>query len=160
MPTKFLESLSSKLAEKWLTTILTPAFIFWGGGLGAWIYRHDWLSVETWFSQQSQTAQITLLIIALLTIITSALIVQYCELAVLRMLEGYWFRWLRKLRYCFIIIQQKRKYKLDRQFQSLIARTEDKKQPPTPEEIEEYARLDGILHYFPIHLMPTQFGMR
>jgi hypothetical protein len=34
MPTKFLESLGSKLAEKWLTAILTPAFIFWGGGLG------------------------------------------------------------------------------------------------------------------------------
>lgn len=158
MPTKFLESLGSKLAEKWLTAILTPAFIFWGGGLGAWIYRHGWLSLETWFTKQSQTAQIALLIIALLSILTSALIVQYCELAVLRILEGYWFQWLRKLRYYFITIQQKRKYKLDRQFQLLIARIEDKNQPPTPEEVEEYARLDGILHYFPIHLMPTQFG--
>lgn len=158
MPTKFLESLGSKLAEKWLTAILTPAFIFWGGGLGAWIYRHGWLSLETWFTKQSQTAQIALLIITLLAILTSALIVQYCELAVLRFLEGYWFRWLRKLRYYFITIQQKRKYKLDRQFQLLITRIEDKNQLPTPEEIEEYARLDGILHYFPIHLMPTQFG--
>ena len=158
MPTKFLENLGSKLAERWLSTILTPAFIFWGGGLAAWIYRHGWLSLETWFVKQSQIAQIALLIIALLSLLTSALIVQYCELAVLRILEGYWFRWLRELRYYFITIQQKRKYKLDRQFQLLIARIEDKKQPLTPEEIEEYARLDGILHYFPIHLMPTKFG--
>ena len=61
MPTKFLESLGGKLAERWLSTILTPAFIFWGGGLGAWIYRHGWLSLETWFTKQSQPAQIALL---------------------------------------------------------------------------------------------------
>ena len=107
MPNKFLENLGSKLAERWLSTILTPAFIFWGGGLAAWIYRHGWLSLETWFVKQSQIAQIALLIIALLSLLTSALIVQYCELAVLRILEGYWFRWLRKLRYYFITIQQK-----------------------------------------------------
>jgi hypothetical protein len=112
MPTKFLESLGSKLAERWLSTILTPAFIFWAGGLGAWIDRQGWTSVETWFTKQSQPAQIALLIIALLGILTSALIVQYCELAVLRILEGYWFRWLTKLRDYFITIQQKKKDKL------------------------------------------------
>lgn len=77
----------------------------------------------------------------------------------MRILEGYWFRWLRKLRRFFTKIQQKKKKELDQRFQSLIGRTQDQYQPPTPEEIEEYARLDGILHYFPIlQLMPTQFG--
>ncbi|MGB5636651.1 MAG: hypothetical protein WBM86_28265, partial [Waterburya sp.] len=62
MPTKFLESLGNKLAERWLSTILTPAFIFWAGGIGAWIWRYGWFSIETWFNQQSQALQITLLI--------------------------------------------------------------------------------------------------
>ncbi len=158
MPTKFLESLGGKLAERWLSTILTPAFVFWAGGLGAWIYRNGWLSLETRFTQQSQPAQIALLISALLGVLISAIVLQRCELSVLRFLEGYWPRWLRKLQQFCSQRQKKKKDKLDKKFQSLITLPEEKKRPLTPEEIGEYVRLDVQLHYFPIHVMPTQLG--
>ena len=160
MPSKFLESLGEKLAERWLSTILTPAFIFWGGGLGAWIYRHGWFCLEIWFIQHiqpSQPAQIALLISTLLGVLISALIVQRCELTVLRFLEGYWPRCLRKLRRFCTKIQQQKKDRLNRKFQSLIDRAEENR-PLTPSEREDYTFLDGLLHYFPIHLMPTQLG--
>ena len=158
MPTKFLESLGSKLAERWLSTILTPAFIFWGGGLGAWIYRNGWLSLKTWFNQQYQSTQIALLISTLIVIIISALIIQHCELTVLRLLEGYWPGWLKKLRRFCVKNQQKKKDSINRQFQPLIALREEKFRPLTLEEIEEYTRLDVLLHYFPTYVMPTQLG--
>ncbi|MGK7876929.1 MAG: hypothetical protein AB4426_27660, partial [Xenococcaceae cyanobacterium] len=158
MPTKFLESLGGKLAERWLSTILTPAFIFWAGGLGAWIWGHGWSSIESWFNQYSQALQIILLISLLLGVLISTLVVGLFELAVLRLLEGYWPRWLRKLR-CFCVgIQQKKKDGLDKQFQPLMALIEEKKRPLTPEEVEEYVRLDVLLHHFPIQVMPTQLG--
>ena len=157
MPTKFLESLGGKLAERWISTILTPAFIFWAGGLGAWIWRNGWSSIETWLNQQSQALQITLLISFLLLVLISALVVGRCDLAVLHLLEGYWPRWLRRLRRFCANNQQKKKHRLDRKFQLLIAPTEGKK-TLTPEGREEYARLDVLLHYYPIYIMPTQLG--
>jgi hypothetical protein len=158
MPTKFLENLGSKLAEKWLSTLLTPAFVFWAGGLGAWIYRYGWSSLETWLTKQSQSIQIALLIIALLSIISSALIVQNGELIVLRFLEGYWPRSLRKLRNNFIKIEQNKKDKLLKRFQLLLVEKENQNKHLSSEEIEEIARLNSLLHYFPIYLMPTQLG--
>ena len=158
MPTKFLESLGGKLAERWFSTILTPAFIFWAGGIGAWIWRYGWSSIETWFNQQSQTLQITLLISLLLGVLFSALIVGRCELAILRLLEGYWPRWLRKLQRFCSKKQQKKKERVDQKFQLLMALIVEKTRPLTTEETEEYARLDVLLHYYPIHVMPTQLG--
>ncbi|WP_277883236.1 hypothetical protein [Nostoc flagelliforme] len=38
MPTKFLESLGGKLAENWAANILTPAFVFWMGGLNLCLF--------------------------------------------------------------------------------------------------------------------------
>ncbi len=119
LPTKFLESLGGKLAEKWLGTILTPAFIFWLGGLGVWVWRNGWSSLETWFKQQSQPLQITLLIASLLLVLISAIIVNRCEFTVIRILEGYWispFKWLR--RFC-CWFQQRRKNKLNQKIQLL-----------------------------------------
>ncbi|MGB5713665.1 MAG: hypothetical protein WBM44_22480 [Waterburya sp.] len=159
MPTKFLESLGNKLAERWLSTILTPAFIFWAGGIGAWIWRYGWFSIETWFNQQSQALQITLLISILLGVLISALVVGRCELVVLRLLEGYWPRWLRKLQRFCAKNQQKKKERVEQKFQQLMALREARNQPLTTEEMEESTRLDVLLHYYPIHvIMPTQLG--
>ena len=34
MHSKFLEGMTGKVVEQWATNLLTPAFVFWLGGLG------------------------------------------------------------------------------------------------------------------------------
>jgi hypothetical protein len=98
MLTKFWEGLSGKLAEQWVATILTPAFIFWFGGLWVVIFRFGWQPLETWFNRQSQTLQIAMLISSLLTVLVSGILVHRLDLVVLRVLEGYYYpRWLKRL---------------------------------------------------------------
>ncbi|MGK7940892.1 MAG: hypothetical protein AB4062_12240 [Crocosphaera sp.] len=156
MPTKFLESLGGKLAEKWLGAILTPAFIFWVGGLSIYISRYGWSSVENWFKQQSQPLQITLLIASLLLVLISAIIVNRCEFTVIRILEGYWISPLKWLRGFCCSFQERRKKKLNKRLQELF---NENTRPLTLEENEEIIRLDISLHYFPVNqVMPTQLG--
>lgn len=159
MPTKFLETLGGKLAEKWLGTILTPAFLFWVGGLGVWIWRYGWLSVECWFKQHSQPLQITLSIASLLLVLISAIIVNRCEFTVLRILEGYWISPFKRLQGLYSQSKQKRRDKLKNKIQPLRALIYENTRPLTPEENEEYIRFDLILHYFPVNqVMPTKLG--
>ncbi|MEH1778505.1 MAG: hypothetical protein V7K67_24855 [Nostoc sp.] len=42
MSAKILESFGSKLAEQWVATLLTPAFVFWAGGAAAGLQRFGW----------------------------------------------------------------------------------------------------------------------
>ncbi|HAC65632.1 MAG TPA: hypothetical protein DCF68_19400 [Cyanothece sp. UBA12306] len=149
MPTKFLESLGGKLAEKWLSTILTPAFLFWAGGLLSYIYKHGWNSLETWFNQLSQTVQIILIISLLLVVLLSAIFVQRCEFSILRFLEGYWPNWLKWLQRLLIKNQQHRKEKrenilnltlekieyLSQEIAEIEQEINDKRTTLTPEEV-------------------------
>lgn len=119
MPTKFLESFGSKLAEKWVATLLTPAFVFWLGGAAAALQRFGWKPASTWFSQQDEPLQIALLIGVLCVIAASAFVVQRFDLPVLRFLEGYWHPWLRPLRRWLIAREAKRSQRISERWQKL-----------------------------------------
>ena len=97
MPTKFLEGVSSKLADQWIATLLTPAFVFWAGGLLAYADHHGFTPIETWFQQFSDPMQLGLIAIALCTVAASAFVAQRFDTAVLRGLEGYWYPGVRRL---------------------------------------------------------------
>ncbi|NEQ34003.1 MAG: hypothetical protein F6K04_23940 [Leptolyngbya sp. SIO4C5] len=56
MSAKLLDSLGSKLAEKWVATLLTPAFIFWAGGAIVLMQRRGWQDTIDWFEQQPDFA--------------------------------------------------------------------------------------------------------
>ena len=43
---KFLESLGDNLAKEWVAKVLTPACIFWFGGLLAWGWRFGFKQLE------------------------------------------------------------------------------------------------------------------
>ncbi len=75
MPTKFLENLGGKLADSWATNLLTPAFVFWLGGLLAWSGRFGWKPLEDLLKQQSEPIQIALLVGGLLIVAASAFVV-------------------------------------------------------------------------------------
>ena len=127
MPAKFLENVGGKLAEKWVATLLTPAFIFWAGGTTAWLQRSDWKLVSDWFTPKSTPAtpqpleplHIAILIAAFALIAASAFVVQRFDLPVLRFLEGYWPPWLRPLRRWLISQEANRSQRISDRWQQL-----------------------------------------
>jgi hypothetical protein len=158
MYSKFLEGMTGKVAEQWVTNLLTPAFVFWAGGLAASIYRFGWNPLKTWVLQQPQTFQVGLLIVGLLVIVTSAAIVQKGDRAVLRCLEGYWPNWLNSLRRFRIQHYIQQWEQNIQRWGKLHTRGED---DLTAEELNEYAQLDWLIIHSPSkknQFMPTRLG--
>ncbi len=159
MPTKFIESLGGKLAERWSAALLTPAFVFWLGGLAAFLWRFGWNRLAIWLTGQSESIQIALLVVSLLVVAASAFVVQQFELPVIKFLEGYWPSWMRPLRR--LLLQQQRHWlrQKEQRWQNLA--TQQDKQSLTPEEMDEFVALDWQLRQFPARperLMPTRLG--
>jgi hypothetical protein len=157
MSAKFLESFGSKLAEQWVATLLTPAFVFWAGGAAAGLQRFGWKPASTWFSQQPEPLQIALLVGVFCVIVASAFVVQRFDLPVLRFLEGYWHPWLRPLRRWLIAREAKRSQQISDRWQTL------KRLNPaqlTAEQRDELIQLDWQQLYLPLEnqLMPTRLG--
>jgi hypothetical protein len=158
-PTKFLEGLGSKLAEKWVATLLTPAFLFWAGGLVACIYKLGWMVVKTHLEKLSNPLQIAVSIIALLVVTASAFAIQRFDLMALRIAEGYWPRWLRPLRRLFLHRMKQQINSVEARLDQLIAKQET--QSLTLDELEDVAQLETQLRFVPTQperQMPTQLG--
>jgi hypothetical protein len=102
MAVSFFSDLGGKLAERWLANLFTPAFVFWAGGLAAWIFQDGNWQKQTarvnWLVSQiaalADPWKIALIIATLLVIAISAIVVERLDLPVIRFLEGYWSRWL------------------------------------------------------------------
>ena len=157
---KFLESLGDTLAKEWVAKVFTPALVFWFGGLLSWALHSqaNWNTLEQWLNQKTLVQPLTSLVAALLVIATSAIAVQQFELPVLRLLEGYWPRWLQPLRRRLIKGQKLKAEKAEKRFQALASMGIENL---TPEEADEYVQLDWQLKQTPTQsdrLMPTQLG--
>jgi len=94
MTAKVLESFGGKLAEQWVATLLTPAFVFWLGGFSTAIQRYGWQTIVTEFTRHPEPLQIAILVGCLCIVAASAFVVQRFDLPTLRFLEGYWHPWL------------------------------------------------------------------
>jgi hypothetical protein len=157
MLTQFFSNLGGKLAEQWASTVLTPAFVFWAGGLVAWVWRHHWTPLESGIMNLSMPTQVALLIGSLMLVIASAVMVQRFELPVLRLLEGYWSGWFLPLRVSLVQRQNSKRSRDDQRFQDLTAKGKNR----TPAEAEEYAAMDvqqRRVPYDPHERMPTHLG--
>ncbi len=157
---KFLESLGDTLAKEWVAKVFTPAFVFWFGGLLSWALHSqaNWNTLEQWLNQKTLVQPLTTLTAALLAVVTSAIAVQQFELPVLRLLEGYWPRWLQPIRRQMIKRQKLKTEKAEKRFQALASKGIESL---TPEEADEYVQLDWQLKQTPTQgdrLMPTQLG--
>lgn len=159
MSAKFLESASSKLAERWVATLLTPAFIFWCGGAVAALKRFTWSTISTWFTQQTEEPfRTALLILALCLLTASAFVVQRFDLSTLRFLEGYWYFKLNPLRYLrpwFIKVEVNRIKNINRRWSEL-----ERLSQPTPKQEWERSMLDWKQLHLPLpeDAMPTRLG--
>jgi hypothetical protein len=157
---KFWEGISSKLSERWAATVVTPAFLFWTGGLAAWLWRkQDSIGeLETWFNGLSNAVQLTLVVGALLLVTLSASLVQRFDLTVLRALEGYWPRWLNRIRGLLVSWQSRQLEKHNIRFQELAGKAPEQM---SREEKEEYVEKDLRLMRAPTDpalRMPTKLG--
>ncbi|GAA2412837.1 hypothetical protein GCM10010378_65870 [Streptomyces viridochromogenes] len=95
----FWKGLGGRLAERWATALFSPAFVFWVGGLLAWLLRPeapggDWKSRLLAFGRELQGQPLLvqgIYVIAPLILVTlSGLALRQAAFPVLRMLEGYW----------------------------------------------------------------------
>jgi hypothetical protein len=159
MSPQFLEGISGKLAEQWVATLLTPAFVFWLAGLLAYCDRNGITSLETWLKQYSEPIQIAILAIALCAIAASAFIAQRFDTGVLRALEGYWYPGLRRLLIPCTHFQKFRRRRIIASLKHINPKLSNNS--ATAWERAEFVRCDRLLHQFPekdYDILPTRLG--
>jgi hypothetical protein len=165
----FWTGLGGTLAERWIALVFSPAFAFWAGGLAAWVWRYGrplvstggWKALLDRWAASLQglpvVAQGALVVGLLLVIVVSNLIVQRLSASVLRLLEGYWPRWLDWLRDPLV---RHRSKKIDRgndRLRQLMARGVSSL---TASESADFVRLDRQRRDSPgpKRRMPTRLG--
>jgi len=156
MTAKVLEGAGGKVAEQWISSLLTSAIVFWAGGLVAVIQRFGWQPFTDWFTKQPEPLQLALLVAVLGGAIASAAVVEQFQLMALRGLEGYWYPIFNGFKDHFIRQQIKAKGKLELQFQDL-----DDRPRLTSRDRQLRIELDRQLNDFPIQdidIMPTPLG--
>ncbi len=121
----FWGGLGGKLADQWVTAMLTPAFAFWLGGFIVWILHVGLTPLNTLviqLSKFSSIVQVALLVGGLLVVVVSSSAVQRLDLAVLRWLEGYWPKWLRWLKNWLAGLRYRHYHKKRECFDLLVAK--------------------------------------
>src|SRR5829696_3460250 len=114
MWTKLLEGLGGQLIQRWALTVLTPAFVFWIGGLVTWVWWYGWGPIVEGINQQSDAVVIAIAIGGLLVVASSAAVAQRFILPMLRLAEGYWPRPLNFLRRA-LVARKLERIKADRE---------------------------------------------
>ena len=159
MSAKFLETVGNKLAERWVATILTPAFVFWAGGLGVALKHFGWTRISSWLDLLDEPFRTGILIAILCLITASAFVVQRFDLNILRFLEGYWPHLsllpTGYLRSWLIGHAEERSHRINDRWRELIQLS-----CPTREQRAEISRLDWQQQHLPLEcdLMPTRLG--
>lgn len=155
---KFLEGVSGKLADHWVGTLFTPAFVFWlGGGLAA-LQKYGWQAFEDFFTNLPEPLPISLAVLALLVVAASGFVAQQFEFTVIRLMEGYWPRWCLPALQRRLVRRQMRRFKaIDERWQAFNRRG---LATLTSEEKQAYIRADLELGEFPEvgRLLPTRLG--
>ncbi|MGI0491483.1 hypothetical protein ACN4EG_06705 [Alkalinema pantanalense CENA528] len=166
MSAKFLEGLGGKLAEQWVATLFTPAFVFWLGGALAYVTRYGWEPISKLFPDAKLEAlQIAVLAGISILIYISALIIQRFDVEILRGLEGYWYPGLRKLLrplHDYMTQRQVDRWKkLKERRQPLSKSYRENPSSLSRQERAELVRCDRALRQFPTDetdFLPTRLG--
>lgn len=147
MTAKVLESFGGKLAEQWVATLLTPAFIFWLGGFVTAIQRLGWNTLVTRYTAYPEPLQIAILVGALCIVAATAFAVQRFDTPIIRFLEGYWYPWLRPVRQTRIAHYRQHKQALIQQSQYL--RTLEAKQKARFQALKTIIETQGATSLIP-----------
>jgi hypothetical protein len=161
MTAKVLEGFSGKLAEQWVATLLTPAFVFWASGLAIYTHRIGWDNLTKWYSQYPEPLQVGILVISLCLVAASAFVAQRFDTEVLRALEGYWYPRIRLVLQPLIKYQRHRKSKIKKRFNNLDRTLNDNTKTLTANNFAEHVQLERTYRQFPLKdhdIMPTRLG--
>jgi hypothetical protein len=142
--------------------LLTPAFVFWSGGVLAYIHRHGWESIAKLFPDSKiEALQLAVLTCILIFIYISALILQRFDTEILRALEGYWYPGIRHLFNPYLTkCQIKYRAKIKAQWKPLNTKLKGRKSI-TPTDRTNFVRYDRTLRQFPndeTDFLPTRLG--
>lgn len=159
---KFWDAVAGKLADRW-ASVAAPAVVFWAGGVLAWAFAGSGWSrlskITNWLDGQRVAAQVAALLGSLVVVAASAIVVQRLTTPGLRVLEGYWPRWLHGL------IRWRRGHVLrskaadDEAWQQLQHEIEENE--PTAQQRADLARLENRRRHRPIldsEFLPTRIG--
>ncbi|MFD7408431.1 hypothetical protein ACFV7R_38595 [Streptomyces sp. NPDC059866] len=158
---KLWEAAGTKLADRW-AAVSGPALVFWIGGLLAYAHdRHGVRPLTDWLARQKSPVQLLAVALALVVVAASALAVQQFVTPTLRLLEGYWPRWLGFLRKR-LIARLHAKDKADKaEWQQLEPLVTPPGATPDAETLRRYAEIDRRRQLRPFKsaaLMPTRVG--
>ena len=156
---KFWETLGGELAKRWLDYLFSPAFLFWAGGLGLYVWQHGWDAVKIVWDGWASYQQATALLIAMILVFLSSLAMQTLQLPVIRLLEGYWPWPLNHFGSYIVSRNQKgfrEQYKILREL-----KIKENSKSITKEEKDQISRLETWAHSNPVtekDLLPTSMG--
>lgn len=142
---KFWESLGEGVAKNWLDYLFGPAFLFWVGGAGIYIWKTGLDPVIKMIQGWGIPAQVVLLIAGILLIVFSTLAAQAVSLPLLRLLEGYWPWPLNYLARWIVALRKKPFTQRYSRLRLLKAKTD----PLTPAEQAQLTDLEMWAHRFP-----------
>lgn len=156
---KFFETIGEELAKRWLDYLFGPAFLFWAGGMGLYIWQKGWEALRVTWQGWEIYQQATAVLIALLVVFISSLAMQAVKLPIIRFLEGYW-PWPLNYLASYIVSRKKKtfneQYKVLRQLMQ-----KEKNKAITPEEQDRLSQLEDWAHNNPVSdrdLLPTGLG--
>lgn len=159
MFTKFWDKLAEGLAGQWTAQRLGPALAFWGGGLLAWGWEHDWTLLERRLAgMHSMPSYIALATGALILLSASSEVVAWFQGRVIRITEGYWPWPFAGLRFRLTRFEENRVAALEKEWEMLEDIPPDLR---TDWERDRIAGLDAKLAAYPPDprdRMPTTLG--
>jgi hypothetical protein len=156
---KFWESLGEEVAGEWMKHVLSPAFLFWAGGLGMYVLCCGWEPLWEQLTTLEFVEQIALLFLVLGGLILSSLVMRQLRLPILRLLEGYWPV---PLDYLGDKLAQRKARQFDRWEQDWNQYKNRQEAGTLPRrEARRLAELETRTHYIPAdaqQIMPTAVG--
>ena len=156
---KFWETLGEELAKRWLDYLFGPAFLFWAGGLGLYVWQQGWETVMTTWQGWAIYQQVTALLIALLVVFLSSLAMKTLQFPVIRLLEGYW-PWPLNHVGSYIVSRSQKDF--DKKYKDLRKlKTKEENKSITSDEQDQLSRLEAWAHSTPPskkELLPTRLG--